>query len=408
MRRRVAPRRAAGNGYPPSPRASGTRPVHRPWRPAALCALLLLSVCVPARGQQPALETYSRAVRVSQQGAPETAVEMLQELVRDHGDDPIADDALFQIASIREKQLGDFDRAEETYTLLMERFPRSKNAGTAKQRLDRLRADRATGDEPLRIFNDIQGRFAALGEPEALRRLRDLYQDYPGFCRRDDVLYMIAEAEQRGKDYDAALRHYQTLVETYPDSERVYHVLGKIGKAHIERRDFDAALRAFEQVAAYEERVYGARISWEGHMAQIRLFRLLRSLFLLSLCLTAGAAAFWLLGTRWRAVKAGTLKAAAVPAAVLALVFLLAVSLAARKPWMFGSTLLSTGAAVTAAAFLHHLFLGTRPLAPRGRLLATAGAFLAAAALVYAVYYHQDMVNLLYDSIHYSLEKGQW
>jgi len=362
----------------------------------------------PAFGERPALESYSRALRMSQQGAPETAVEMLRELVRDHGDDPITDDALFQIAHISEKQLGDFDRAEASYTLLMERFPRSKNALKAKQRLERLRADRATGDEPLRIFNDVQGRFAELGEENALIRLQDLYQAYPDFCRRDDVLYMIAEAEHRSQNYDAALQHYQELVETYPESERVYHVLGKIGKAYIERRDFDAAMEAFEQVAAYEEKVYGARRSWDDHVAQIRLFRLLRVLFLVSLCVTGAALALWLLGTRWGALKAGDIKAAAVPAGILAGLFLVAISLAARKPWMYLSTLILAGVAISLSALLHHLFLRSRSLSLPGRLLAAAGALVAATAVVYAVYYQQDMVNLLYDSIHYSLEKGQW
>jgi hypothetical protein len=107
-------------------------------------------------------------------------------------------------------------------------------------------------------------------------------------------------------------------------------------------------------------------------------------------------------------VTGGVLKAAAVPAGILAVLFFAAFSLSIKKPWSYQSTLIATGVVISAAAFLNHLFVGTRPLGLLGKLLATTGAFVAAAALVYAVYYQQDMVNLLYDSIHYSMEKGEW
>jgi len=374
-----------------------------------LLLLLFFGSGTSTLAQRPALEIYSEALRVSQQGAPETAVEMLWEIVREHSEDPITDDALFQIGDFSEKKIGDFDRAEEAYTLLMEKFPRSKNTLKAKKRLERLRKDRASGDEPLRIFNEIQGGFADMGEEEALARLRDLYRNYPDFGRRDHVLYMIAEAEYRARDYEASLRDYQELVRAYPESERVYYVLGKIGKTHIERRDFDAAMEAFEQVAEYEMAVYGARKSWDEHVRQVVLFRSLRTLYLLSLCIAAAALVVWLCGTRWTAVTGRVLKSAAIPVGILTVLFLLALSLSSKRPWIYQSTLIFTWAAVSGAAFLNHLFVGTRPPSRLlGKLLATAGAFLAAAAVVYAVYYQQDMVNLLYDSVQYSMERGEW
>ncbi len=378
--------------------------------PAAfLLSFFLLGTCVPALAQRPALEAYSEALRASQQtGDHEAAVEMLWRIVREHGDDPVADDALFQIGKITEKRIGDFDQAEEAFGLLLERGPRSRNHARAEQRLDRLRRDRATGDEPLRLLNEIQARFSEMGEAEAMARLRELDSRWPDFVRRDDVLYMIAEAEFRRKNYDAALSGYEELVQSYPESDRVYYVLGKIGKTHIERRDFDAAMEAFERVAAYEEAIYGARRSWDDQVRQVALFRALRTLFLLSLVVSGLALAVWLAGTRWRDLNTGVLLRAAVPVGILSALFLLAITLSFRKPWIYTSTLLVAWAVLGATGFVSQLFVGTRPMGRPGRILAAAGALVGFTAIVYAVYYGTDMANLLYDSIHYSMRSGEW
>jgi TolA-binding protein len=389
-------------------RPAGTRAFATPRHAAFLLVGLLLSFSAPALAQRPALATYSEALRTAQQGSPDRAVEMLWTIVREHGQDPIADDALFQIGNICEKQIGDYDQAEKAYLQLMETFPQSKNELKAKQRIEQLRRDRGSGDEPLRILKEIQTRFSQIGEEEALARLRDLYRNYPDFSRRDLVLYMIAEGEYRKREYEAALRDYQELVRKYPQSERVYYVLGRIGKAHIERRDFDAALAAFEKVAEYEMATYGARKSGDEQIRRVHLFQNLRTLFWLSLGIAAAALLVWAAGTRWNAVTAGDLKNAAVDLGILSVLFLLAVTLASDKPWVYQSALIYAWAALGAAAFLNRLFLCTRAPGRGGRILAAAGALLSAAAVVYAVYYQRDMVNLLYDSIQYSMERGEW
>jgi outer membrane protein assembly factor BamD (BamD/ComL family) len=372
-------------------------------------ALVLLLLSPPVLAQRPTLEIYSEAIRTSQQGDPEQAVQMLWEVVREDGDNPLADDALFQIGHISEKEIGDYDGAEKAYSLLMDRYPHSKSALRAKQRLAGLRAARETGDEPLKRLNEIQGGYAQMGGEEALARLKDLYNRYPDFNRRDQVLFMIAEEAYRQKSYDEALGHYQDLVREFPESERIYYALVKIGKTHVERRDFDAATQAFERVSEYEKLHYEAgRQSGQEEIQRVLRFQRLRTLFLLSLAVAAAALIVWLTGTRWKTLQKSDLTGAAVLVIVLSALFLVALHLISARPWIYQATLIYTWIAVTAAAVLNHFFVGSRTLGGTKKVLATAGAFLAASAIVYAVYYQQDMVNLLYDSIQYSMEKGEW
>jgi len=105
-------------------------------RAAALAPLLPLFPA-PAPAQRPAAEIYAEAIQTAQQGDPQRAVEMLQGIVQDT--DPLTDDALFQIGHRLEKEVGDYDGAEAAYTQLLERFPRSKSALRAGQRLAALR-----------------------------------------------------------------------------------------------------------------------------------------------------------------------------------------------------------------------------------------------------------------------------
>ena len=366
--------------------------------------LSLLSL--PVLAQRPSLDIYTRAIKLSSQGSQKEAVTIFRNLVNDYPDDPMVDDALFQIGSTSERYLGDFDAAKEAYTRLIEQFPNEKTALRAQARLTRLEEGRKSGDEPLRIFNEILNKYSIIGSEEALLRTKELYRLYPNFSERDHVIFWIAEEEFRQRNYKNAVDYYQTLLREYPDSKWSYFATGKIGKTHIEMREFDAALAAFENLASFEGRHPGARQASEGNIKLVRRFHRLRLFYFAALAITGAALLVWLAGTRWRNVERGSIKGALSGAGILSLIFLAGFIFSTNRPWMFQAALLYSWIAVAAAAVMNHLFIRSREFSWAGRAFVTLGAFLAVTSIIYVVYYQVDVVNMLYDSIQYAMERG--
>ncbi len=368
----------------------------------------LLFVFVPVFAQAgPSQEMYSQALKLSSRGAHAEAVQKLWDLVQSFPQDPLVDDALFQIGSLNERFIGNFDEAVKAYTLLQERFPNSKPALRARTRLSRLEKKRQTGDEPLRIFKQILNQYASIGSEESLARARKLYQEFPSFSERDHVLFWIAEEEFRQRDYEKALEDYKLLLRDYPKSKWSSFATSKMGRTYVELREFEAAVTAFERLIEYESLHPGARETSEEEIKTVALFQRFQRLNILCLVIICAALLIWLPGIRWRALSAQNVKGALVDAGILSGIFLAGALLISSKPMFYASTLIVTWVAVATAGLLNHLFHSTRTLSMAGRILTTVGAMIAVTAIIYAVYYRMDMVNLLYHSIQYSMEHSK-
>lgn len=355
----------------------------------------------PARADDAPRQIYADALRASREGDPAAAVEMLWGIVKGHPEHSLADDALFEIASLQETRLGDFEAARKTYELLIQRYPNTKPAMRARSRLERLAESRKTGDEPLRIFNEVRNRYAELGSDRSLEMMRELYRDYPTFGKRDHVLFWIAEELHRRKAYREALERYRELLRTYPDSQWAYFTTARMGKVYIELRDFDAAIATFEGLARFEDAHPGARAAAAEQIRTVHRFRLLRHLFFLSLGIALAAVCLWASGTRWGSLGRREVVGALVDVAILAPVMAVCLWFARHSPGNYRTALLGTWGVLSAAAFLNHLYVRSREYTALRRLWVTLGALVAVSAMVYAVYYQADMINLLYDSFQY-------
>jgi TolA-binding protein len=370
----------------------------------ALVALIPLFAS-PALALDSTQQMYTLALKLSSQGAYQEALDLLWRVVKAQPDAPMADESLFEIGSISERYLNDFDGAQRAYALLVERFPNSRSATRARTRLARLAEGRKGGDEPLRLFNDILQQYPKAGGEQSLARMRDLYAKWPEFSQRDHVLFWIAEEESRQRKYESALADYRTLIEQYPDSKWVYFARGKIGRAYIEMRDFENAIHTFEAMAALEGEHPGAGKAAAEQIRLVHRFRLLRQFYYLGLAIMAAALLLWVAGTRWRNLRRGDLRGACVDAGILALLYAILVFSVSGTPPRFQTTLIHTGVAVCAAAFLNSLFVSSRSFSRAGRALITLVAFLAVTSTIYVAYYRLDTVNKLYDSIQNTLEE---
>jgi len=69
------------------------------------------------------------------------AIDLLQKIITDYGNDILADDALFRTGEIYERQLGDLSKAMDVYREFLNRFPGSVYAAEARKRFRSLRGD---------------------------------------------------------------------------------------------------------------------------------------------------------------------------------------------------------------------------------------------------------------------------
>jgi tetratricopeptide (TPR) repeat protein len=93
-------------------------------------------------------EIYLRkAQAMQQQGKWEEAVQFLEKIVSDHGDDILADDAVFQLGEIYEKHLKNPEKAAEYYKKILFDFKGSLLTVEARKRFRALRGDAAVEDD---------------------------------------------------------------------------------------------------------------------------------------------------------------------------------------------------------------------------------------------------------------------
>ncbi|MCC6838051.1 MAG: tetratricopeptide repeat protein [Bacteroidia bacterium] len=69
------------------------------------------------------------------------AIVFYEEILKNHSEDILADDALFNIADINENQFKNYDKAKELYQQLLEKYPSSLYVVEARKRFRKLRGD---------------------------------------------------------------------------------------------------------------------------------------------------------------------------------------------------------------------------------------------------------------------------
>ena len=180
----------------------------------------------------------------------------------------------------------------------------------------------------------------------------------------------------------------------------------KSGQVHIETRDFNSAIEVFGRLAAFESTHPGAKRASEQLIGIATRFKRLRMLFFLSLAISMGAFAFWLGNTRWKQVGKKQIVGGLVDIAVLSPVILGSLIYVMNKPRIYWFSLMLLWVVSAAAAFCNHLYISTNKFGTAARFLLTFALIFVAGAFVYAVYYQTDLINLLYDSLQYSLSRG--
>ncbi len=435
----------------------------------SIAALVILLFAGTAFAQDAIVQQYSEAMAKSREGSPGLAVKLLLDIARLNPEHHIADDALFQAGNIAEKKLALYDKAQEAYLSVLEKYPKSKNARRARKRFEYLKEARSSGDEPLKIYTRIMQDLPQMGLEKGIEVMIDLYKRFPGFHRRDQVLYWIAENKRRLNLFEDSVIYYQALIQNHPDSKWAYFSMEKVGQVYIELREFDKAIEIFEKLSAYESRQPGAKRSSMQLISIAKRFQTLRLINFISIGIILLALFLWTVGTKWKNITKAILLSSVtdvilitsfivlgfyftfkdmaafkIPYWIVAAVaapcsFIFAFSrkketlgkneLILKSSWftyrvlysitatfgilfillnptIFRTTTLYLGLAIGLFAFCNHLFIKTRGFPTSVKIILGAFFFFISAALVYVVYYQSDVINLLYDSIIYGRKTG--
>ena len=222
-----------------------------------LIALLLL-LTSPARAQETAQGAEALWTRATEEMAADKgreSVVLLERLVHDFPEAPLADDALFLAATLEEEELGDPARAATLYRELLQSYPDSRSALAAKRRLDALVRALGHGGEGARAlteFEDIIRGFPNRSEEESLARAHALLQNFPDWSENARVRIWIAETNKRQGFLSEALRAFDEVRNTEaPPKEMVQSQLGA-AEVEILLGEYASAQRSIDRMQERE------------------------------------------------------------------------------------------------------------------------------------------------------------
>src|SRR5687767_772340 len=204
-------------------------------------------------------DSLSTTARAAFQRAAEKSAVVLDR----HADSKYVDDALLLMGRSF-SQLGRYDDASASFQRLIERFPESELAPTA--RLELARSQRLLGDhaaaqmalgalvedpggvDPAEIL--YERGLIALGRDDhtaAIGALRELLQEHPGFARERQVALRFADAELAAGEYDAAIEAYEAYRSEAVDPIQRERITLKMARA------LSIAGRESDAIATYED-----------------------------------------------------------------------------------------------------------------------------------------------------------
>lgn len=85
--------------------------------------------------------------------------------------------------------------------------------------------------------------------PEAIKQLQASHQTDAKWASADEVLLMLAEAQQRSKDNAAARKTLETLLKEYPSTRLKQQVTYKLAQLSAALQDYDQAITGYRQVS---------------------------------------------------------------------------------------------------------------------------------------------------------------
>jgi tetratricopeptide (TPR) repeat protein len=364
--------------------------------------IVMLVLAAPAFAES-LLKQYSDAVKLARQGQSEQAISLLKSLYRDHPEDKLADDILFQIGRIYEKRLGAYGESIEYYRKLTEEFPRSKHARRAEKAIERLQKGRRQGDDVFREYNDILLNYREIGGEQALERMEKLIQNKPNFIYAEKVFLFIAQEKLRSRDFTGVVAAYEQMIKRFPSGRNKIIALSGMGEALIEARDFSGAKKAYRRLMEDDENNEPAMAAGREGVKRVNTFLVLRYLFFCSIAIIIAFLIFMAAAIPWKKINKKMVFSIWPEVSVLTLgIFGILISLRDRGD-IFTTSIFWLWPSAIIVALCNNLYIQSRKMSKYSALLGVGAVICVSLATAYAIYYSTDLANLLWDALIYEM-----
>jgi outer membrane protein assembly factor BamD (BamD/ComL family) len=181
-------------------------------------AVALLLGVATAHAQSGQAE-FDAATALEAKGEYALAADALEKLARERPDDPFADDALFEAATIAEERLADPERAQRLYDAVATRYPSSRLERRARTRADFLASSLKSGAGPLKEYQAITAPGKRPAPPDLIARMEALLQAHPDFALTDRALYWLGEQYAASKRTAEAEARFIAVEQRFPGGE---------------------------------------------------------------------------------------------------------------------------------------------------------------------------------------------
>ena len=185
-------------------------------------ALVVAAVVVALGGVARAQTTQQRfeaATALEAKGQFADAAAALETLGHEKPADSFAPDALFEAAVVSEERLADPARARRLYEEVATKYPSSRLSRRARTRADFLARSLTTGEEPLRVYDDILAGAANRPRAESRARMEALLAKWPTFALTDRALFWLGQRLAEERRWDEAMTRFAELERRFPSSE---------------------------------------------------------------------------------------------------------------------------------------------------------------------------------------------
>lgn len=215
-----------------------------------------------AKETPPARQRFADALAELRRGRLQQAADALSALAQEYAqtEPALAAEALFRAAQIHDEQLSHLARAQELYRETAQRYPQSRFAERAQRRAAELAALRAADPDPavLAEFNQLASAYLTLGPEALIARLRGFIAQHPDFAQADRATYLLGIA-YRGAGAAHAPAAVQTLsrvLTAYPGSAWGPHARQALAELALRQGDYATARRHFAALARSAEPIW--------------------------------------------------------------------------------------------------------------------------------------------------------
>lgn len=175
------------------------------------------------------------------------AIDCYGEIVREFSDFSFHEETMFNLGNILFFEKFDHKRVCEVYQELLKRYPQSKWAPIARERLElvgkNLRYPQALNDYIL-----AERYFGQAKYEKSIQNLRDIIERYPQSGLSSEASYFLGDIYHfKLKDYRKAIEEYQNLMQKFPQNRYVANGQFKIGECFRKLELWEEAIEAYRK-----------------------------------------------------------------------------------------------------------------------------------------------------------------